>query len=173
MIKIFKSLQELNFGKLMNVYREGNEENARAFYPEYDVNAAILNAEQDFYAYLQSDFFRVKDAFYAVLLEQDRYISALRMEPYEDGWLLEALETHPTYRRRGYAVRLINEVIEHVSQRGPVKIYSHVSKTNHASLRTHEVCGFTKISDDARYIDGSLRTDSCTVLWSSTQGKRC
>ena len=48
MLYIAKSLRDLNFGALMEVYREGNLENAKEFWPELPQGQGILWAEQEF-----------------------------------------------------------------------------------------------------------------------------
>ena len=85
MLRVFHRFREMDFEKLMAVYQEGNLENAQAFFPN-DLPEVQLNKAQDAFAeYLREDFFRVKGAFYAVWEAENRYISALRMEPFEDG----------------------------------------------------------------------------------------
>ena len=93
MLKLATRMRELNFYALMDVYREGNEENGAAAYPRADEAEQLLLAEQDFYQYLRESFFQTEGAFYAVWTEKGYYVSALRLEPYQDGLLLEALET--------------------------------------------------------------------------------
>lgn len=164
MLKIHHSLKELNFGKLMQVYEEGNRENAQQQYPAMDENLGVLHAEQDFYAYLRDCFFATEGSWYAVWEENERYICALRMEPYRDGFLLAALETASAYRSMGYAKKLINMVVR--LQDRP--IYSHVSKRNPASLHVHLACGFEVIEDRAQYVDGSVSFGAytlCRKLW--------
>ncbi len=157
MLYLAKSLPQLHFGKLMEVYIEGNLEKAEEI--------GLLQAEQDFYQYLSDSFFSSPGAVYAIWVEREEYISALRLEPYKDGLLLEALETAPQYRRKGYATKLIEEVLTEFSNGN---IYSHVSKTNAASLAVHKKCGFYKISDSATYIDGSVNSRAVTLCYSST-----
>lgn len=163
MLRLFYRMKDLHFGKLMALYAQSNTENADELYREMEHGEALLQVEGSFYQYLREDFFSVPGAVYAVWEENDKYISALRLEPYQDGLLLEALETHPSFRRKGYAAKLIHSVIEHLTQQGQTVIYSHVAKGNAASLRTHESCGFYKISDQAVYIDGSVTQRSCTM----------
>ena len=143
----------------MAVYEEGNLENAAEFWPNLSRGEQILRAEQEFYQYLQECFFPTKDACYALWTVGGKYVSALRLEPYQDGLLLEALETAPGQRRKGYAADLITAVLQMV---GETKVYSHVSKRNTASLRTHEKCGFHRVLEHAVYADGSVLTTSCT-----------
>ena len=160
MLIIAKNLRELSFGKLMEVYREGNLENGQELWPDEPEGRQIALAEQEFYNYLQQIFFRTADARYLIWEEDGRYISALRLEPYEDGLLLEALETAPECRRMGYGTWLIQAALQSA---GDTKVYSHVSKWNTASLRTHEKCGFVKEKDYAVYTDGSVN-DRCVTL---------
>ena len=154
-------LHEISFAALMWVYEEGNRENGALMHPELPESQQILYAEQAFYQYLRESFFLTKGAVYAIWEEGGTYISALRLEPYEDGLLLEALETAPVYRRKGYAELLIRAVQEAFPQR----IYSHVSKGNAPSLAVHEKCGFRQILDHARYIDGSVVRNAVTLRY--------
>lgn len=165
MLCFFNNLKELNFGALMELYREGNRENAESQYPGDDLNIGILKSEQDFYQYLQEVFFTTEGATYAVWEEHGCYMSALRLEPYRDGLLLEALETHPNYRRMGYAKALISAVLEVLKESGIPAIYAHVHKRNDASLRTHASCGFRRVAEQAVYIDGSVNRHSCTLQY--------
>lgn len=157
----FESLRELNFRALMEVYEEGNRENAADRYPEEPEFRGLALVEEDFRQYLRDSFFAVHGAAYFVWAENGRYISALRLEPYQDGLLLEALETRPDMRRKGYAARLIRSVVEILPE--GTKVYSHVSKRNTTSLKTHESCGFEKILNYAVYVDGSVLHKACTL----------
>ena len=162
MLILARSLRDFSFSKLMDVYIEGNMENAEEFWPELDDGQKLLRAEQEFYQYLTEVFFRTPEAVYAIWEESGNYISALRLEPYRDGLLLEALETAPPSRRQGYAEKLIRAVQEQFPNQ---RIYSHVSKKNAASLRAHGKCGFRRISEYAAYIDGSVNQRACTLCW--------
>lgn len=157
MLLIAKRLAELDFPALMDIYIEGNREKA----DEYG-DGGLLQAEREFYDYLREVFFRQRDAFYAVWVEQGKYVSALRLEPYKDGWLLEALETAPDHRKRGCAKALMGSVLEMMGQS---VIYSHVSKRNEASLRTHYACGFVKHLDHVVYLDGSVSHRGITLQY--------
>ena len=93
----------------------------------------------------------------------DRYVSAARLEPYRDGLLLEALETAPELRGRGYAAALLRNMLESAPGTGPV--YSHVDKKNAASLAVHRACGFRRILEHAVYADGSVLASACTLCY--------
>lgn len=165
MLKLATRIHELNFYALMDVYREGNQENGAAMYPHADDAEQLLLAEQDFYQYLVQCFFTLDGAVYAMWEDNGKYRSALRLEPYQDGLLLSALETAPDSRRQGYACKLMQAVQDWLSQHGAIKVYSHVSRTNEASQRAHRNCGFRKILDHAVYADGSVLTGSDTYLF--------
>lgn len=167
MLILARSLGELSFEKLMEVYAEGNLENGAQFWPEEPEGRRLQLAEQGFYQYLQEDFFRTPGAVYAVWQENGEYVSALRLEPYQDGLLLEALETAPNKRRMGYAKKLIQAVLIYLKCRGVGKVYSHVGKRNTASQAAHAACGFQKALDYAVYVDGSVsrRSDTLCVCW--------
>lgn len=155
MLILAHSLRDLQFGALMEVYADSNEEKA-SDWPNLPRGYALTLAEQDFRQYLQEVFFHTVGALCAVWEEQGRYVSALRLEPYRDGLLLEALETRPDQRGKGYAQTLIREMQRYLAQQGPVKLYSHIEKRNSASRSVHEKCGFRVVSDHAVYINGSV-----------------
>ena len=161
MLYITTNLREVNFSALMTVYEEGNRENGALFHPELPEGQQMLRAEQSFHQYLKEVFFPMAGSVYAIWVEKDVYVSALRLEPYEDGLLLEALETAPAYRRKGYAEKLMRAV----QMEFPQKIYSHVSKKNTASLAVHKKCGFRQVLDYAKYIDGSVVRNAVTLCY--------
>lgn len=154
MLIIVNSLRQLDFGQLMALYEEGNRENGEDLYPDLPAGQQLLRAEQDFYDYLRSGFFTQPGDRYCLWIENGIYVSALRLEPYQDGLLLEALETHPQHRGRGFAKKLIRAVLDGVDER----VYSHISPRNGPSLAVHRACGFRKILDHAVYADGSVNS---------------
>lgn len=163
MLVLAHSLRELRFGELMTVYADSNLE-AASGRSNLSAAFALQLAEQDLYQYLRDVFFPTSGALCAVWEEEGCYVSALRLEPYRDGLLLEALETAPGCRRKGYAASLIRAVHEHLKAQGGAKLYSHVNKRNTASLKTHEKCGFWVMSDHAVYINGSVDYRCCTMV---------
>lgn len=142
MLKIITSMSQLDTQQLMAVYRESNQENGSIFFPDPSTDEQLLRAEDRFLDYLREDFFQQKDAFYCVWAPVGAYQAALRLEPYRDGLLLEALETKPDARRKGYATALLRSVLDHLRTTPYNKVYSHVAKNNVASLTVHKKCGF-------------------------------
>ena len=163
MLYLARSLSRLHFSSLMAVYAESNRENGREAWPEEPEMRQIQLAEEEFYRYLSQVFFKTPGAICAVWEESGRYVSALRLEPYRDGLLLEALETDPGQRRRGYAAGLIEAVQTYLGEGG--KLYSHVDKRNIPSLKTHEKCGFRRVADFAVCVDGSVNQKMYTLCW--------
>lgn len=163
MLYLAKSLKDISFGELMSVYLEANRENGAVLAPDETEERQIMLAEQDFFQYLRQVFFQTAGAVYAIWIVNGHYVSALRLEPYQDGYLLEALETAPEHRRKGYAAELIKAVRNEVFPDQDLIIYSHVNKRNTASIKVHERCGFTVWQDYARYIDGSINYRAYTL----------
>lgn len=159
MLILATRLRELSFRDLMAVYAEENLQSGRQHWPAEPEGRQPDLAEQAFYQYLRQVFFRTPGAYYAVWVENGQYVSALRMEPYRDGLLLNALETAPAHRGKGYATALVSAVLRQTQS----KVYSHVEKQNRISIRTHETCGFYKVSDFAVYADGSVTRRSWTL----------
>jgi len=148
---------------VMAVYADANRENGRESWPKEPEMRQIQLAEEDFYRYLSQVFFKTPGAIYAVWEENGRYVSALRLESYRDGLLLEALETAPEQPRKGFAAALIRAVQDFLE--GKTKLYSHVDKRNLPSLKAHETCGFRRIADFAVYVDGSVNQKVYTLCW--------
>ena len=132
--------------KLMDLYAESNMENADYFYPDMvaDKAAARAKEEADFLAYIRDGFFKNEHDRYMVLAEDGLWVSALRLYALGAGeYYIEALETHPAFRRRGYGAALLRMVLARLGAEGPFRVRDCVNKKNIPSLRTHEKCGFT------------------------------
>lgn len=135
--------------QLMDIYQESNKENAVELYREIPAADAVKKGERDFLEFLRTKFFTESGRIYWVLEQEHVWVCALRLAVIEPGvFYLEALETHPDYRRRGFAVRLLKSVMEELKKDGPYKLYDCVHKKNAASLKTHEKCGFKIVSQE-------------------------
>lgn len=162
MLLLIKKMRDIHFSQLMEVYEEGNRENGADLYPQETPERQLALAEADFYDYLSQVFFPTPGAVYALWEAEGKYVSALRLEPYRDGLLVAALETSSNQRRKGYASQLLAAVQVRYSGK---KLYSHVGKGNAASLATHQKCGFRRVLEYAVYIDGSVNSRCCTLLY--------
>lgn len=152
MLKTVSHCREMPKTDLFSICLESLLEQARTDYPSDPLGLALSQAELDLWEYLQADFFPHQGR-YAFWEKEGRLVSALRLEPYRDGLLLEALETMPAERCKGNAQALITAVQKEFH---PCVLYSHVSKSNLPSLEVHKKCGFTVESDHAVLIDGSV-----------------
>lgn len=148
-LHIITAYAELDGPRLMEVYTESNWENTDYFFPDMtDKAMAVKKVEEDFLTFLRDEFFAGPGPAYYVLEAAGEWVSALRLNELQPGfYYLEALETRPGYRRQGYAVRLLQEVIEHLKTKGPFRLCDCVDKENEPSLRTHFACGFRIASE--------------------------
>ena len=156
MLLQLNAYSEVDPGKLMELYAEGNLENAEDLYPDMGKDESVKKVEADFLTYLQQDFFRSTMPTYWILEENGQWVSALRLNRLRpELYYLQALETRPDSRRKGYAARLINEVIDRLKEEGPFRICDCVNKRNVPSLRTHLKCGFEIVSEEGYdYLSG-------------------
>ncbi len=143
MLKIFSDMNQLDLDMLTKVYG-------------YDAQE-----ERTFVDYLQDVFFRTMGAVYCVWVEDGHYVSALRLEPYEDGMVLAGLHTAQADRGKGYATELIRHAMEWL---GEGKVFTHIHHWNRASIAVHRRCGFRKVLDTARLLDGSVSAAIGTYL---------
>lgn len=131
---------------LMDIYEEGNIKNISYLYPDIeDIEAGKKKVEEGFINYIKNEFLINDDNRYYVWESDGIWISAMRVYKISSNlYYIEALATHDNYRRRGFAEKLICSVIEELKTTGEFEMKSITSKTNIASQRTHEKCGFTK-----------------------------
>ena len=169
MLIIAHKLSDLHFSKLMDIYSESIISSGEEHYPHLCEVEQRFRAETDFYHYLNSVFFRQQDSVYAIWEDRGEYKAALRLEPYSDGLLLCALETAPEARGKGFSTSLIEAVLSHYSRFNFGTIYSHISKTNTASIAVHQRCGFHFFKNYAIYADGSVFHDSFTMAFKFTK----
>ncbi len=148
MLRVVYSLHQLSIGKLMEVYAGST--------------GGSLRAEQEMYQYLREGFFTRPGDRYCLWEEGGQVLSALRLQTYRDGLLLEALETAPAYRRQGCARALVQAVL---AEADSPKVYVHIENGNKTSILLHEKCGFFKILDHAVYADGSVTGRAGTWLF--------
>ena len=165
MLKIIKSMRDFPFARMMEVYHESIIATARECYPEESEFRGLYDAEMEFYQYLRYDFFTMENSFYAIWEEKDIPVSAARFERWKDGWLMEALETHPDYRGRGYAAMVLQGALECMEE----PVYAHVAKDNKASARVHEKCGFVICADTA-LINGDYDSRFVTLIKEKSHG---
>lgn len=164
MLRLITSLDKLPFSALMVIYETSNRENGRQNYPHLGEFAQIQEAEQDFYTYLKA-FFRQENSFYALWEVNGICVSALRSEPYADGYLIAALETMPNCRNQGYGTALLQAVVRYLTEGNKLPVYSHIHKTNTPSLMVHRRAGFREFLRYAKFADGSVSQKAVTMQY--------
>lgn len=133
---------------LMAIYRESNIENTSYFYPDVtDKNDALQKVECDFLQYIEKDFLAGSKNRYMILEHNGIWVCALRLYCVDGLYYIEALETRPEHRRKGYAAQLLSGVIVLLKGQGAYTIRDCVDKKNTASLLTHRKAGFVIYSD--------------------------
>lgn len=126
-----------------SVYSEASYEIAKDKYPEIeDLSKAIQEEEQYFVEKFLGKFMSKNVNTYYVWEENSEWVSALRLTKLDGFYFMEALETTPEHRRKGYASELIKVLIQKLEEDESVVIRSNVRKSNLASLSTHQKCGF-------------------------------
>ena len=150
MLRRLETFARVDGRRLMDIYREDNIENTDYFYPDMkDKAQALARVEQDFLHYLETDFFSKPGNTYWVLEEDGVWVSALRLSEIAPGdYCLEALSTHPDFRRQGCAARLLEAVLAELKKEGPFRLRDCVGKKNVPSLGVHEKCGFRIAAQD-------------------------
>ncbi len=149
MLLRIETYSDLNERKLMDVYAESNLENTDYFFPdEPDKETALQKVEAGFLNFLKSEFFTQNEAVYWILEENNVWCCALRTCMVQTGlYYLEALETRPDLRGKGYASQLLSSVLHSLMKEGSFRLCDCVGKKNTASLKTHIKCGFQIVSE--------------------------
>lgn len=144
MLLTFKDMTKENMYRMIHsVYPEASYEIAKDKHPKMqDLSEAIREEEQYFVEKFLGKFMSKNENTYYVWEVDGEWVSALRLTKLDGYYFMEALETAPEHRKKGYASELIKAVIQKFEEVGPTVIRSNVRKTNAASLATHQKCGF-------------------------------
>ena len=155
MLLTFKDMTKEDMYRMVHsVYAEASYEIAKEKHPEMqDLSKTIREEEYYFVEKFLGKFMSKNENTYYVWKVDGEWVSALRLTKLDGFYFMEALETVPEHRKRGYASDLIKAVIQKLEDKENVVIRSNVRKTNTASLETHQKCGFV--------IEGENGTDNC------------
>lgn len=168
MLHKITSYSQLDPRKLMDLYEEGNRENIPYVYPDStNEEESLKKMEEGFLSFLEDEFFTQEKNICWVLEENGAYISSFRLsEVKERFFYLEALQTHPDFRRQGFASKLLNSVIAELQKEGSFTICDCVRKTNVASLQTHKKCGFQVVSEEGfDYLDNTSNPKNYSMMY--------
>lgn len=143
MLLVFETMNEDEMLRMVQgVYREACLDNARWHHPDCaDLSEAIREQEQGFVEFLK-EFLAEERNQYFLWEDAGEWVSALRLTKLDGFYYLEALETAPEHRKKGYGAKLMQAVAEYLQKHGPVVIRDNVSKKNVPSLELHKKCGF-------------------------------
>lgn len=169
MLLVLQSPDELDVSKLLAIYRESSQENCQRMFPAETPAASLEQYEAGYAAFMREEFFARPGRFWMVETADGLWASALRLLPLEEPntWLIGALETHPDYRRQGYAARLLADTVQYLEKNhGAIALFSGVGKRNTASLRTHLRCGFVR-EKETWTEEGTTSDRHCTMAYRS------
>lgn len=140
---------------MLVVVKQVNEEIIERFFALYEESMKDLEANfrsleemKEAYASFLKDF--MADPKQLVLVEEidDIWASALRAVESADGrWFLEAVETKPQERKKGYGEALLHHTISHLRCLGMREVTCTIAKNNVASMALHRKCGFVPTQD--------------------------
>lgn len=150
MLIICQSYCEIDIVQLLAIYQESIELNMET------EQKSRFEVEEDFCEYLREIFFNDAGAICAIWVHDGQYVSALRLETFQDGYLVSGLETNPQARRKGFGRNLLRAVIAYVREKESCIVYAHIDKRNRGSYALHTECGFEQILDYGRLLDGSF-----------------
>lgn len=158
MLVYISDMKNLPFSEICRVYQQSIE--CSVGESSVTLSERFWQEEHGLYQELQ-DFFSRRNGTLALWRTEHGIQSALRLEKWNDGYLLQSLETHPESRRKGFALHLVKSVLADCP-RGTI-LYSHVKKDNIASMQLHLHCGFQVHSDMARLLDGTVSNRYVTM----------
>ena len=136
MLLTFKTMsKEEMYHMIHSVYSEASYEVAKK------EHKTIREAEQYYVEKFLDKFKNRNETTYYVWEVNGEWVSVLRLIKLDDFYFMEALETAPEHRRKDYASQLIQTLTQQLEDEHAI-IRSKVRKTNIASLRIHQKCGF-------------------------------
>lgn len=147
--------------RLFDVYAESMGDLSVGFSSEEEMRSSYREFLEGF----------VSDQGHLVLVEEDGGVwrSALRAVSCGGGhWFVEAVETDPCARQRGYGRLLLLHTTEHLRSLGARDVTCVIYGGNEASRRLHESCGFEVTDEDP--VDPWGERDEYGVLYRLAMG---
>lgn len=166
---MFKILDYENFSEglvehLMNfTYEESTNEIFEDSYlqdvdenDKFEKSKAYEKFKSDYNEFIKAFMHNNQQQFIAVVEEDKKYISALRViELEKDIWFEEALETAVNYRKCGYSTMLVTSLIEYLKDKNAKLIIANIGKSNIESINFHKKIGFEETDGMAVDEDGT------------------
>ena len=145
---VFNNFENVDVEQFLNIYKESSADNAKKWFPGLEQTEALKEYEDGFLGFMKNDFFSGGGILF-VLTDGSCYVSALRLyEKAPSEYYLEALETNPKYRKKGYGRELLFQLQRYLKEHNKSYVLTaHVEKTNTPSLKTHKSAGFEITAD--------------------------
>jgi len=166
MLEIWKSKQIMQLKdnvieQWFDVLNNGLVEDRGFNINDSNIEEIKFNIKKDFIEYLMSCS---KDenfqAYYILRDEHHTIVSVCRIVFDAGEYYLEGLETHRDYYRKGFATKLLFQVMQELKRNNVLKIYSIVRNHNTKSLNFHRKNGFTNVMEDNTNTKFSLNIEN-------------
>lgn len=156
MLKRVTQVEPWTASGLVALYRESMDQLARNFESPQAMEQAYEEFLKDFVAHDRQ----------MVLVEEAEgaWVSGLRCVECAPGvWYLEALETAPQARGKGWARQLMEHTQQLLTGEGAKELFSLIDPENTPSIATHVGCGF--VATDRQPVNGWGETEPGMVLY--------
>lgn len=165
-ILIFSNPEGINKDEFLAVYKESAKINAPKWYPSLPFEAAVEKYESGYWDFMQDSFWDEKGIL-LVVSSGSHYMSAVvAYQKANNSFLIEALETAPNERGKGYGKNALKEMLKFlVSSYPDATVYSFTGKQNIPSQRTHESVGMTRIHDYWQDSSGAIDNTQITYVF--------
>lgn len=165
-IMIFHDPEGLNKEEFLAVYKGSAEINAPQWYPDLPFEAAVQKYESGYWDFMQRSFWEEKGVL-LVAHSDSHYVSAVVAYQKENhSFLIEALETAPNERGKGYGKIVLKEMLDFlVHSDSNATVYSFTGKKNIASQRTHASLGMEKLHDYWQDESGTIDNTQITYVY--------
>ena len=156
MINIVTQIDENTISRLLSVYSESMDDMKINFTNDAEMRLAYASFLRDF----------VKNPKQLIVVEtfDGDWVSALRaIETTEGCWFLEAVETKPDERKKGFGKKLLRHTIDYLKNHGMTELTCTIAKNNYMSQALHGKCGFIPTNDPPLNCWGEL--EEGTILY--------
>ena len=149
-------IDENAISRLLSVYSESMNEMKIHFANDAEMCEA--------YASFLRDFVKKPKQLILVEVSDHEWVSALRaIETIEGHWFLEAGETKPEERKKGFGKDLLSHTIDYLKNIGMQELTCTISKNNFKSQALHKKCGFIPTNEPPLNCWGEL--EEGTILY--------
>lgn len=140
MLRIIKNIDDNTVEQLFSIYSESMAVLRKNFGSDSEMRSSYASFLIEFIANPKQ----------LILIEDinGEWVSCLRaVETAPENWFIEAVETKPEERKKGYGMKLLLHTISYLEKLGMKEITSTILKDNFKSQALHEKCGFVPTND--------------------------